>query len=91
MLCRVALWESLDISSPLIGCHEVAKETGSKFVLQQQSHSAIHHKTYPVSQKARAALIKMADMSSGHYIGESLFTLFASLTYANHYLMKLIK
>ena len=31
------------------------------------------------------------EVNSGGYIGESLFTLFASLTYAYHYLMTLIK
>ena len=43
MLCRVAVWESLDMPSPLIGCHEVAQETGSKFVLPDSRDFKIGH------------------------------------------------
>ena len=59
-----------------------------KICPSKHSHGAIRHQTDPVPQKARAALVKMADMSSGHYIGESLFTLFASLNVAKYHLGK---
>ena len=39
---------------------------GLKICHLKQSYGAIRHKTDPVPQKARAALVKMADMSSGH-------------------------
>ena len=51
MLCRVAVWESLDISSPLIGGHEVAKETGLKFVLQNSP--MVQYATKPTQSHKR--------------------------------------
>ena len=43
------------------------KGDGIEICPSKQSHGAIRHKTDPVPQKAPAALVKIADMSTGHY------------------------